>query len=262
MQWWNDVTTWFSSDEGRALLTSVVVPFVAVLVAGLLAALVARSAVRRVLARQERDARGAAVAGLVRAARKAAVWSSLGTEERTYVDHLAQEAEVQVRLLGAPGANSAASWAEHELAGLKRHSVSFSFQAEQSLAEFRDRLLQWHARPGRAKKLFADDLDRWGREAAGEREAQQRATAEPDGHASERPEAPVRPEAPLTPATSPLARSVQPEPLERPQRTWDVPTQAIDVAADRDDDVDASRHEAPVSATTVRRRTAPEPDDR
>jgi hypothetical protein len=39
--------------------------------------------------------------------------------------------------------------------------VSYSYQAEQTLDEYRDRLVEWLHRPSRAKKLFAADLDRW-----------------------------------------------------------------------------------------------------
>lgn len=263
MQWWNAVVDWASSEQGWRVLSGAVLPFVAVLVAGIVAALIARSAIRRLLARHEREQRAAAVAGLVRAARRAAVWSSLGAEERTYVDHLAQEAEVQVRLLPTAGAASAASWAEHELDDLKRHSVSFSFQAEQFLAEFRDRLLQWHARPSRAKKLFSYDLDRWSHERSddGRRADDDRTPA---------PEAPLRPASSL-PASRPVPASpegparpaVVPAPRAGGSETpaWDVPTRAVDVTEPNDDDVDSARLGSPVSASTVRRRTVPEPDE-
>ncbi|WP_423923377.1 hypothetical protein ACPEEZ_04885 [Frigoribacterium sp. 2-23] len=166
MQWWNSFVEWVSSDQGWRIISSAIIPFVAIVVAGVIAASIGRAATKRVISHAEDEAKAAAVAGLITAARKAAIWSSLGTEERAYADHLAQEAEVRLRLLPAAGAGSAASWAEHELADIKRNSVTFSFQAEQSLADFRDRLVEWQNRPSKAKKLFRYDLERWKYEEA------------------------------------------------------------------------------------------------
>ena len=59
------------------------------------------------------------------------------------------------------GASLASDWCAHEIAMMKKNAVSFSFQAEQSLLEFRNRLIEWHERPSRAKKLFKNDLDSW-----------------------------------------------------------------------------------------------------
>ena len=44
---------------------------------------------------------------------------------------------------------------------MRTNSVSYSYQAEQTLDEYRDRLVEWLHKPSRAKKLFAADLDRW-----------------------------------------------------------------------------------------------------
>ena len=142
---------WVSSDEGWRIVSGAVVPFVAIVVAGVVAALIGRAALRRVVRLHDDEARSAAVAGIVSAARKASVWSSLGAEERTYADHLAHESSVRLRLLPIAGPGLAANWAEHELADIKRDSVSFSFQAEQSLADFRDRLIDWQHRPSRRR---------------------------------------------------------------------------------------------------------------
>jgi len=267
MEWWNAVVQWVSSDEGQRILTGAVLPFVAIVVAGLVAALIGRSAVRRVVAHLEREQKAAAVAGMIRAARKAAVYSSLGAEERTYADHLAQEAEVRLRLLPAPGAASAATWAEHELGDIKRNSVSFSFQAEQSLAQFRDRLLEWQAKPGRAKKLFRYDLDRWSQEEADTaRRAQDDAADEAASTAALR--SPIRPAAPasrpMSPSVAPLVAAARA--TERPvhdDARYAAPShedRRTDLAQ-RDDDVDDARHDSPVSAATVRRRTTHQPHD-
>jgi hypothetical protein len=161
MDWWNDFIDWTSSDTGWRVFSGAVIPFVAIIVAGIVAALIGRSATKRVVALQERESKNAAVAAIITAARKAATWGSLGHDERNYTDHLAEDADIRLRLLPTPGAPLAASWAQHEIADIKKDSSTFNFQADQSLAEFRDRLLEWQARPGRAKKLFKSDLERW-----------------------------------------------------------------------------------------------------
>jgi hypothetical protein len=161
MDWWNDLTDWISSDNGWRVISGALIPFVAIVVAGIIAALIGRGATKRVVAMQEREARNAAVAGIVSAARKAATWGSLGHDERAYADHLAEDADIRLRLLPVAGAPLAANWTQHEIADIKKNSSTFSFQAEQSLAEFRDRILEWQARPNRARKLFKSDLERW-----------------------------------------------------------------------------------------------------
>ncbi|WIE76538.1 hypothetical protein [Curtobacterium sp. MCSS17_007] len=161
MDWWNDLTDWTASDEGWRVLSGAIIPFVAIVVAGVIAALIGRSAAKRVVALHDRESRNAAVAGVVSAARKAARWGALGHEERAYTDHLAEDADLRLRMLPVSGATLAADWAQHEIADIKRNSSTFTSQADQSLGEFRDRLLEWQARPNRARKLFKSDLERW-----------------------------------------------------------------------------------------------------
>ena len=257
MDWWNSIVQWVSSDEGQRLLTGAILPFVAIVVAGLVAALIGRAAVRRVVTHLEREQKAAAVAGMIRAARKASVYSSLGAEERTYADHLAQESEVRLRLLPAAGAGSAATWAEHEIADIKRNSVSFSFQAEQSLAQFRDRLLEWQARPGKAKKLFKYDLDRWSQEdAETARRAQEESAAPAPTVGYEQPLRPATATSrPVSPSVAPLVAAARPSDHTASDASRSLPPEG-------DDDVDDARHESPISAATVRRRTTQDPDER
>jgi len=229
MQWWNSLVRWVQSDDGWRIVSDAVVPFVAIVVAGVVAALIGRAALRRVVRLHDDEARASAVAGIITAARKSATYSSLGAEERAFSDHLAQEAEVRLRLLPIPGSGVAASWAEHELAEIKRNSASFSFQSEQSLAEFRDRLLEWQSRPSRAKKLFKQDLERWKYEEAESDKAfdeRQRAwkaerdTTPASGSATS-PSAGRRPDAATPPdlvPVSPVPRS-QPSPAQAPAPT-------------------------------------------
>ena len=161
MQWWNELETWITSDAGWRVISTAVIPFVAILVAGLLGALIARSSAKRVVAHHDRESKAAAVIALIGVGRRATVWSSLGGEEKQRVDNQLSEADIRIRLLPVNGANSAADWAAHELAGMKKNSASYSFQADQSFTEYRDRLLEWQNKPKRARKLFAFDLEQW-----------------------------------------------------------------------------------------------------
>lgn len=140
---------------------NVIIPFVAILVAGIVAAVIGRGSTKRLITLNERENRVSAVATIIGAARRASIWNTLSAPEQQHVDHVASEADVRVRLLAVPGSSLAADWAAHEIASMKRDSVSFSFQAEQSLIEFRDRIVTWQGKPGRAKKLFKNDLDLW-----------------------------------------------------------------------------------------------------
>ncbi|MCU1406550.1 MAG: hypothetical protein JWQ43_2853 [Glaciihabitans sp.] len=161
MQWWNEFLSWFNSVQGQRVLTTAIVPFIAIVVAGVVAALIGRGVSKRVLAHQDRELKAAAVMALIGAGRKATVWSSLGGDEKQRVDNQLSEADIRIRLLPIAGTNAAADWAAHELAGMKKNSANFSFQAEQTFVEYRNRLLEWQNKPKRARKLFAFDLEQW-----------------------------------------------------------------------------------------------------
>lgn len=165
MDWWDNIVAWFSSEAVVGVFNAAVFPTLAVLIAGIIAALIGRGSTKRVVTLYERDQRMAAVTGILSSGRRAARWNLLSPADHQHADTLALEAEVMLRLLPASGSSMAADWAVHELAEMKRNAISFSFQAEQSLIEFRNRLLEWHEKPGRAKKLFKNDLDSWAYEA-------------------------------------------------------------------------------------------------
>jgi len=166
MAWWNDFVTWFNSADGARVFYGAIIPFVAIVIAGLVAASIGRGSARRVLAHQDRELKGAAIQALIIVGRKAAIWSSLGSDEKQHIDSLMSESDIRVRLLPVTGAGVAADWAAHELAAMKKNSAAFSFQAEQTFFDYRDRLLDWQLRPNRARKLFASDLSAWGYEDA------------------------------------------------------------------------------------------------
>jgi hypothetical protein len=161
MQWLTDLMTWLSSDAGWRILSTAVIPFVAIVVAGMIAAVIGRGSVRRVLGYQDRELKAAAVLALITVGRRAAVWSDLGGDEKQRVDNQISEADIRIRLLPVAGAAAAADWAVHQLTSMKRSSASFTAQSEQTYLEYRDRLLEWQLRPSRARKLFAFDLEQW-----------------------------------------------------------------------------------------------------
>ena len=161
LEWWNDIVSWFNSIEGRRVVTDAILPFVAILVAGLLAGLIARGSIKRLISQQDRRFKSSAVETLIAAGRKAAVWHTLTAQEKEYVEHQIAESEVRVRMLPASGASLAADWSAHKLASMKRNSANYTFQAEQDLVEYQDALILWHAKPSQAKKLFAQDLAEW-----------------------------------------------------------------------------------------------------
>jgi len=161
LQWWNDLVSWFNSDEGWTIVTGALVPFLAIIAGGFIVGMIARSSLRRLISQQDRQLKAAAVAALISSGRRAAVWSTLSASEKEHVDHQSSEAEIRVRLLPLKGASIAADWAAHKLATMKKNSVNYSFQAEQDLSDLQSGLIDWQARPGRAKKLFAQDLASW-----------------------------------------------------------------------------------------------------
>ena len=231
-QWWNSVLSWIASDEGFRIISATVIPFLAILVAGILAAVIARSAVKRILRQHDRDSQSSAVAALLASGRKAAVWGSLPASEREHVDLQLSEAEVRVRLLPLPGAGLAADWSAHQVREMKSNSASFSFQAEQTLEEYRDRLIEWQHHPKKAKRLFKEDLERWRFEHA---TAPDPVVSRQQEWASSRVEPPA-PSEPLDDTTE----------IERPGTP---PTG------------DAEFAHPPVTASAVRQRIAPHTDD-
>jgi hypothetical protein len=134
---------------------------VSIIVAGLLAAWIARGAIKGLLSRAEREQKAAAVAALVDAAVEASVWNSLTPAEQVLSDRSVGQADILVRLLPLKGAGIAADWAAHQLAELKRNSATYGYSLEPAIIEFRDRLVEWQNKPRRARRLFLDDLERW-----------------------------------------------------------------------------------------------------
>jgi hypothetical protein len=161
MQWWNDFVTWLSATRNQPVIFSAIVLIVAIIVASVLAAWIARGAIKRLLAQHDRELKAAAIGTIVDAATEASVWNSLSPQEQVLNDRAVGMADIQVRLLPIKGSSIAADWAAHQLAELKRTSATFGYQLEPALVEFRDRLIEWQNKPSRARKIFQGDLDRW-----------------------------------------------------------------------------------------------------
>jgi hypothetical protein len=177
MQWWNDFVAWLLSDAARPWLFTAAVLFVAVIAAGLLSAWIARRAVRGLVRQRDRELRNSAVAALIDAATEASVWNSLTPQEQVLSDRAVGQADIQVRLLPLRGADVAADWASHQLHELKRASATFGYQLDPAVVEFRERLLEWQRHPGRTRRDFRNDLDRW---RAQRNDPEQSAVAEQD----------------------------------------------------------------------------------
>lgn len=161
MNWGNDLLQWLASDDGWRVLSGAIIPAAAIVIAGTIAALMGRASTKRLITLHQRDALAAAIGAFLLAGRRAASWNSLGDVDRAQLDHLIAEAETRIRLLPIAGAGLAATWAAHELAAMKRDSAGFQFQAQQTLGEYRDRLVAWSEKPRTAKKLLGADLERW-----------------------------------------------------------------------------------------------------
>jgi len=161
MQWWNDFVDWLFSDDGWRVVSTAIVPLVAIIVASLIAVGISRASVTRILAREDRDDRAAAVAVFIEVARQSTQWSLLPGSNQDHLETLASAASVRLRLLPTHGAAPAAEWAEHQIAKIRSNSDSFTVQAEQDYVEFRDRLAEWQHKPKAARRLFAIDLEQF-----------------------------------------------------------------------------------------------------
>jgi hypothetical protein len=161
MQWWNDFVDWLTSPAARPVIFYAAVLAAAVILSGLIAAWIARGALKGLLSRTDRQQKASAIAALVDAATEASVWNSLTPAEQVLSDRAVGQADIMVRLLPIKSSGLAANWAGHQLAELKRASATFGYQADPAIAEFRDRLIEWQHSPRRARKIFQNDLERW-----------------------------------------------------------------------------------------------------
>lgn len=156
--WFDTVIDWITSRDGSAILTTVVLPFAAILVAGVLAALIARGSSKRLLKHRDAEAKAASIAGLLAVGRRLTMWAGLGGAERDHLDHQMGEAIIRLRLLPIAGADLAAEWTQLKVQGIKRDSAAFIDEAERGLADLSDALVLWHRKPRRGVKQFKREL--------------------------------------------------------------------------------------------------------
>ncbi|MCU1475791.1 MAG: hypothetical protein JWQ64_484 [Subtercola sp.] len=161
MEWWSNFLNWANTDGGAYVITSIAVPAVSIIVAGLLAAWIASGSIKRLIAGRDRELKVAAIGALVDAAEQASVWNSLTPQEQVLSDRATGQADIQVRLLPIKGAALAANWSAYSLAEMKRNSATFGYQIEPAVIQFRDQLVEWQHRPGRSRRAFQADVDRW-----------------------------------------------------------------------------------------------------
>ncbi|WP_166983785.1 hypothetical protein [Paramicrobacterium fandaimingii] len=161
MNWWNDFISWLTASDAQSTLFMAVVIGVSIIISGLIAAGIGRAGIKRLVAQHDREQRTAAIATLIDAATEATAWNSLTLQERVLADRAVGQADTTIRLLPVRGSSIAADWASHQLAEMKRASSRTDSTLDSSIAEFRDRLLDWQERPSRAKKVFQSDLERW-----------------------------------------------------------------------------------------------------
>lgn len=152
---------WLNSTEGNRFIAIALTAGVAIIISGIIAALIGRSATKRLLTIHEHDRKASAIAALSHAARLASIYHTLSPVEQQSADRAAGDADIHVRLLPVRGAGNAATWAAHQIEELKIRSATFGYKGDAALSEFTDRLVQWQHRPGKARKLFRSDLDRW-----------------------------------------------------------------------------------------------------
>ncbi|HEY8319507.1 MAG TPA: hypothetical protein VIG76_11810 [Amnibacterium sp.] len=199
---WDAFVAWFQSAAGQRVLYSAVIPAVAIIVAGLIAALIARGAVRALLTRADRDAVAGSVAALVEAARVRAGGSTDRVEDER-IDRLRTEADIRLRLARPKGSALAADWASLRLDAIERSGSSPVRQGTAEADEVRERLLAWVARPGRAKRLFAEDIERLGAERDARRTKAGITRSAPPEAAPRKVAAPAPAAAPAAPAGAP-----------------------------------------------------------
>jgi hypothetical protein len=166
MQWWNSFVNWLTDVDTLPFVYGAIVLVLSLIVGSVLAAWISRGAIRGLIDQRDREAKAAAIGALVDAATEASVWNSLSPQEQVMADRAVGQADIQVRLLPIRGAGTAANWAAHQLAEFKRTSATFGYQLEPAVHEFRDRLIEWHNKPSRARKIFQSDLERWGTQSA------------------------------------------------------------------------------------------------
>lgn len=158
IEWWQALVRWLNTADGQTILTTVVLPFVAILTAGLLAVLIARASSTRLMHHRDKSEKAAAISGLLAVCRRVTIWTSLSSAERDHLDYQITESTVRLRLLPIAGADLAAEWSQAMVSAIKRNSAALIDEADKGLADLENGLILWYRRPGVAKKQFKTEL--------------------------------------------------------------------------------------------------------
>jgi len=158
IDWWQAFVRWLNTAGAQELLTTVVLPFVAILTAGLLAVLIARASSTRLMHHRDKSEKAAAIAGLLAVCRRVTIWTSLSSAERDHLDYQITESTVRLRLLPIAGADLAAEWSQSMISTIKRNSAALIDEAERGLTDLENGLILWYRRPALAKKQFKNEL--------------------------------------------------------------------------------------------------------
>ncbi|OOB90707.1 hypothetical protein [Rathayibacter sp. VKM Ac-2630] len=228
MQWWSDFVQWIQTADGYRAVFLAVVVLLSVVIGVVITAAVFRSAIARLIRQQDHERKNAVIATLIDAAVDASAWNVLSQTERILSDRASAQAETHLRLLPVKGSGVAANWAAHELADLKHSSATGGYQTQASVGEFRDRLVLWRDKPGRARKAFLADLERWRFSETSRPETK----PVPAEAAPARTTTPTRePERPATPAPVVVGASEGSSDYQRPSST---PTIVLPAASEND----------------------------
>lgn len=159
VEWWGAYIDWATSAAGLTILTSAVIPFIAILSAGVFAAVIARGGMSRLAMQQERERKAAVIAAGLAAGRRAVEWGSITLGEQNQIDRELAESFAHLRLIPAPGADLAAEWAHLKTRIIKQKAIASAVAAEAELRGLEDWLVLWHRRPRSAARHFAEDLE-------------------------------------------------------------------------------------------------------
>ncbi|QHC55588.1 hypothetical protein EV639_101577 [Rathayibacter tanaceti] len=235
---WNEFLSWIRTSDGHQAIFTAAVILLAVVIGVVVTASVFRASIARLIRQQDHERKNAIIATLVDAAVDASAWNVLSQSERVLSDRASAQAETHLRLLPVKGSGVAANWAAHELAELKHTSSTGGYQTQASVGEFRDRLVQWRDRPGRARKAFLADLERWRFSETG-RDHEAEATDAEQLLMPDRPVAGQQPPAAVAdtaaPAASPVvvgAAPARPDEYQRPTPTIVLPPADADPSQD------------------------------
>ncbi len=159
IDWWNAYLDWATSAAGQNILLTIVAPFVAILIAGLIGAVAARAGISRLVTRQDREQKAAVIASTLAATRRAGAWAQLSLSEQDHLDYTIAESFAHIRMTPSRGSDLAAEWGTLKARIIKQKSMVGALAAETDIRDLEDWLILWHRHPNKATRHFRDDLE-------------------------------------------------------------------------------------------------------